>query len=87
MEKWFDPSVLGGGRGLRLYPGTAQLSMVMCIAIITFCHASLWGGANKWHLIGMCLLGVVAVGALIVLEPYRMERFTAVSYVCYARNE
>ncbi len=37
----------------------------------------LWGGANKWHLIGMCLLGVVAVGALIVLETLAMERFTA----------
>ena len=79
ITKWKNgliPLFLVVGAVCGLILAQPNFSMVMCIAIITFVMLFV-GGANKWHLIGMCLLGVVAVGALIVLEPYRMERFTA----------
>jgi len=53
-----------------------NFSMVMCIAIITLIMLYV-GGARKLHLGVMCSIGVVAVIALIIVEPYRMERLMA----------
>lgn len=50
-----------------------NLSMVLCIMIITFIMLFACG-ASKTHLLILCVLGVAAVAVLIIIEPYRLKR-------------
>lgn len=50
-----------------------NLSMVLCIMITTFIMLFACG-ANKKHLMILCLAGLAAVAVLIIIEPYRLKR-------------
>lgn len=50
-----------------------NLSMVLCIMIITFIMLFACG-ASKTHLLILCLAGLAAVAVLIIIEPYRLKR-------------
>lgn len=55
-----------------------QPDLGTCVALVGAAFIMMWGGGVKYrYLIAMVLLGCALVGLAIILEPFRMARFTA----------
>jgi cell division protein FtsW len=65
--------IVGLAGGLLIaQPDIGTLGVVAFTALFMY----IVGGAPRWHIATVILLGISLVTMLIILEPYRMERFT-----------
>lgn len=70
------PVLISGGIICVLIILEPNMSITMCVALLTFCMLFI-GGARIKHFVCIGAPAVLAVPALIVAEPYRMKRLLA----------
>lgn len=70
------PVLISGGIICFLIILEPNMSITMCVAIVMFCMLFI-GGARIKHFVCIGAPALLAVPALIIVEPYRLKRLTA----------